>query len=204
MPFPFIFWLVYIVKRKLRHGFNQSTVASGQISSVLADTIPGIRVVKAFSQEGREVERFQRTNRHLLAVNNRLNVIWSFFGPLVSLLTDLGIVCVWVFGVWLVFSTATGESTVLKVGTLFVFAGLMNKFYGRMDTLIRIVYGTQRAAASAHRIFEILDRVPSVPEPVHPVHPGRLKGSSNCAACASSTVPAKCYMESICTSSPAR
>ncbi len=176
MPFPFIFWLVYIVKRKLRHGFNQSTVASGQISSVLADTIPGIRVVKAFSQEGREVERFQRSNRHLLAVNNRLNVIWSFFGPLVSLLTDLGIVCVWVFGVWLVFSTATGETTVLKVGTLFVFAGLMNKFYGRMDTMIRIVYGTQRAAASAHRIFEILDRVPSVPEPVHPVHPGRLKG----------------------------
>ncbi len=65
----------------------------------------------------------------------------------------------------------------LKVGTLFVFAALMNKFYGRMETMIRIVYGTQRAAASAHRIFEILDRVPTVPEPVHPVHPGRLKGA---------------------------
>ncbi len=196
-PFPIIFWLVYVVKQKLRHGFNQSAVATGQISSVLADTIPGIRVVKAFSQETREVDRFQRANRHLLAVNNRLNVIWSFFGPLVSLLTDLGIVCVWVFGVWLVYSTATGEATVLKVGTLFVFSALMNKFYGRMETMIRIVYGTQRAAASAHRIFEILDRVPTVPEPVHPVHPGRLKGVWNCAACDSNTAPAKCCMESI-------
>lgn len=175
-PFPVIFWLVYLVKKKLRHGFNQSAVATGQLSSVLADTIPGIRVVKAFAQEQREVERFERANQHLLNVNSRLNVIWSFFGPLVSLMTDIGIVGVWAFGVWLVFSTTSGEVTLLKVGTLVVFAGLMNKFYGRMETMIRIVYSTQRAAASAHRIFEILDRVPSVPEPVKAVHPGRLQG----------------------------
>jgi ATP-binding cassette subfamily B protein len=42
--------------------------------------------------------------------------------------------------------------------------------------MIRMVSATQRAAASAQRIFEVLDRVPSVPEPVKPVHPGRLEG----------------------------
>ena len=176
IPFPVIFWLVYVVKKRLRHGFSQSAVATGQLSSVLADTIPGIRVVKAFAQERREVERFQRANNHLFTVNSRLNVIWSFFGPLVTLLTDIGIVGVWAFGVWLIFSTASGSKTALQVGTLWVFAGLMNKVYGRMETMIRIVYATQRAAASAHRIFEILDRVPSVPEPIKSVHPGRLEG----------------------------
>jgi ATP-binding cassette subfamily B protein len=175
-PFPIIFWLVYVVKRKLRHGFNQSTVAMGQLSSVLADTIPGIRVVKAFAQERREVERFERANRHLLGINSRLNVIWSFFGPLVSLLTDIGLMGVWAFGAWLIFRTAPGTPAVPDVATLVVFAGLMTKFYGRMETLIRIVYSTQRAAASAHRIFEILDRAPSVPEPAKPVHPGRAEG----------------------------
>ena len=75
------------------------------MTSVLADTIPGIRVVKAFAQEQREIERFQRANQHLLSVNNRLNVVWSFFGPLVSLLTEIGLLGVWGFGVWLVFST---------------------------------------------------------------------------------------------------
>jgi ATP-binding cassette, subfamily B, bacterial len=176
VPFPLIFWLVYVAKRKLRHGFNQSAVATGHLSSVLADTIPGIRVVKAFAQEGREVERFQRANQHLLTVNSRLNLIWSFFGPLVSLLTDIGLMGVWAFGVWLIFRTVSGEPNVLTVGVLIVFAGLMTKFYGRMETLIRIVYSTQRAAASAHRIFEILDRAPSVPEPAKPVHPGRVEG----------------------------
>ncbi len=148
----------------------------GQLSSVLADTIPGIRVVKAFAQERREVERFERANQHLLQINNRLNAIWSFFGPLVSLLTDIGLLGVWIFGAWLIFSTASGAATVLQVGTLVVFAGLMNKFFGRMETLIRIVYSTQRAAASSHRIFEILDRTPSVPEPIKPVHPTQLEG----------------------------
>jgi ATP-binding cassette subfamily B protein len=36
---------------------------------------------------------------------------------------------------------------------------------------------TQRAAASAQRLFEILDRVPSVPEPAHPVSPGKVQGT---------------------------
>jgi ATP-binding cassette subfamily B protein len=40
----------------------------------------------------------------------------------------------------------------------------------------RMVQATQRAATSAHRLFEILDRVPSVAEPVRPIPPGRLKG----------------------------
>ena len=57
-----------------------------------------------------------------------------------------------------------------------VFVQYISRFYGRMDSMSRIVAATERAGASAHRIFAILDRVPSVAEPVHPVHPGRLKG----------------------------
>lgn len=174
--FPIIVWLVYGVRRRLRHGFDQSIVAAAHLNSVLADTIPGIRVVKAFAQEHREIERFNRANRHLVSINDRVNVIWSFFGPLVTLLTDVGLLGVWIFGVWLVFSTPSGAATVLQVGTLVVFAGLMNKFFGRMESMLRIVYATQRAAASSHRIFEILDRTPSVPEPTKPVHIGRLEG----------------------------
>lgn len=40
----------------------------------------------------------------------------------------------------------------------------------------RMLAGTQRAAAATHRMFEILDRVPSVAEPVKPVKPGRVEG----------------------------
>ena len=56
------------------------------MTSVLADTIPGIRVVKAFAQERREIERFRRANDRVLHANDRVNRLWSFFGPVVTLL----------------------------------------------------------------------------------------------------------------------
>ena len=61
------------------------------MTSVLADTIPGIRVVKAFAQEQREIERFRTSNDHVLHANDRVNEHWSFFGPMVNLLTQFGL-----------------------------------------------------------------------------------------------------------------
>ncbi len=193
--FPIIVWLVYGVRRRLRHGFDQSIVATAQLNSVLADTIPGIRVVKAFAQEHREIERFDRTNRHLVSINDRVNVIWSFFGPLVTLLTDIGLLGVWIFGVWLVFSTASGAATVLQVGTLVVFAGLMNKFFGRMESMLRIVYATQRAAASSHRILKFSIACPAFQSPASRFIRGDWKDELKCAACDSNMAREKCCTE---------
>ena len=46
----------------------------------------------------------------------------------------------------------------------------------RLESMSRFLASTQRAAASTHRIFEILDRRATVADPVRPVHPGRLRG----------------------------
>ena len=80
LPFPLIAWLVHHVRTQLSEGFQQSSRAWADMTSVLADTIPGIRVVKAFAQEHREVERFRRATTASSAANDRVNVIWSFFG----------------------------------------------------------------------------------------------------------------------------
>ncbi|HTQ40493.1 MAG TPA: ABC transporter ATP-binding protein [Pirellulales bacterium] len=170
VTFPIIVWLVYGVRRRLRHGFDQSTVATAHLNNVLADTIPGIRVVKAFAQEQREIERFDRANAHLVSINDGVNIVWSFFGPIISFLTELGLLAVWAFSVWLIFHDQ------ITLGVISLFTGAIGRFYARLESMLRIVYTTQRAAASSHRIFEILDRVPSVPEPVNPVHPARLQG----------------------------
>ena len=170
LPFPFVLWLVYLVRERLRRGFSRATVAWGDMTSVLADTIPGIRVVKAFAQEVRESGRFASANDRVLEANDRVNVIWSFFGPLVSLFSELGLLVVWAAGAWLVF-----DETV-TVGGLTAFLAYISRFYGRTESMIRMVPATQRAAASAQRIFEILDCRPTVAEPAQPVPLGRVRG----------------------------
>jgi ATP-binding cassette subfamily B protein len=169
-PFPLVVWLVYWIRGRLLRGFRQSGVAWSEMTSVLADTIPGIRVVKAFAQEQRETERFSASNARVLHANDRVNVLWSFFGPTVTFLTGTGLLIIWGFAAWQI------SEGLLTYGVLAGFLYYITRFYTRMESMIRMVSATQRAAASAQRIFEILDRVPSVPEPVRPVHPGRLAG----------------------------
>ncbi len=169
-PFPAIVWLVTWVRRRLLHGYRQGSVAWAEMTSVLADTIPGIRVVKAFAQEAREVERFRAANDRVLHVNDRVNLTWAFFSPVMTFLTTIGLLVVWAFACWQIFH---GHIT---VGVLTAFLAYISRFYARSESMIRIFSNTQRAAASAQRIFEVLDRVPSVPEPAKPIDPGRLHG----------------------------
>ena len=171
VPLPFIAWMIHFVRDRLRTGFEKIDRVWGEVTNVLADTIPGIRVVKAFAQETREASRFREANKHNLVVNDRINKIWSLFSPSVSFLTELGLLVVWAFGIWQV---SQGEIT---VGVLTAFIAYISRFYGRLDSMSRIVSVTQKSASAAKRIFDILDHVSSVPEPVNPVPMGKVQGS---------------------------
>ena len=163
LPLPFIGWLIHVVRERLRTGFEKIDRVWAEVTNVLADTIPGIRVVKAFAQEDREATRFKDANRHNLMVNDRLNRVWALFSPTVTLMTEVGLLVVWGFGIWLV------SDDQITVGVLTAFLAYIGRFYGRLDTMSRIVSHTQKAASGAKRIFDILDHVSSVPEPVNPL-----------------------------------
>ena len=170
VPLPFIGWMIHYVRFRLRTGFEKIDRVWGEVTNVLADTIPGIRVVKAFAQEAREAKRFREANRHNLLVNDRINKIWSLFSPSVSLLTEMGLLVVWAFGIWQV---GHGQIT---VGMLLAAIAYIGRFYGRLDSMSRIVSVTQKSASAAKRIFDILDHVSSVPEPQNPVQVDRVQG----------------------------
>lgn len=170
LPLPLIAWAIHMVRDRLRTGFEKIDRVWGEVTNVLADTIPGVRVVKAFAQEKREATRFREANKHNLAVNDKLNKVWSLFSPIVSFLTDIGILVVWAFGIWQV---AHAEIT---VGELVAAIAFISNFYGRIDSMSRIVSVTQKSASAAKRIFDILDHVSSVPEPKNPVKITEVKG----------------------------
>lgn len=170
IPFPFIAWLIQKVRIRLRHGFARAGHAWSEMVSVLTDAIPGVRVVKAFAQETREIERFADANRHVLESNLRVNRLWSFFGPTVTLLTEVGLLVIWAVGAYQVSRQS------ITVGELTAFIAYIGRFYVRLDSMSRMLANTQRAAAAAFRVFEILDHKPSVMEPVKPIDPGRVQG----------------------------
>ena len=171
VPLPFIAWMIHTVRDRLRTGFEKIDRVWSEVTNVLADTIPGIRVVKAFAQEKREAQRFRDANQHNLEVNDKLNKTWSLFTPTVSLLTEIGLLVVWGFGIWLV------SRNQITVGVLTAFIAYIGRFYSRLDSMSRIVSVTQKAAAGAKRIFDILDHVSNVPDPAQPVKVDRVVGA---------------------------
>jgi ATP-binding cassette subfamily B protein len=60
LPLPFIAWMIHTVRDRLRTGFEKVDRVWSEVTNVLADTIPGIRVVKAFAQEKREAAALPR------------------------------------------------------------------------------------------------------------------------------------------------
>ncbi len=170
VSFPPIAWLIIRIRGRLSHGFLRGGRVWSAMTNILADTIPGIRVVKAFSQERREIARFAEANRRIVEVNNRNNTLWTFFWPLVALLNQVGLLVVW----------AVGARQVLHhqvtVGVLTAFVAYIGRFYARVESMSRMLTATERASAGAQRLFEILDRVPSVLDAKDPWPIGEMQG----------------------------
>ncbi len=76
----------------------------------------------------------------------------------------------WGFGALRLFEFA------ISFGVLFGFTQFIQRFYMRLESMSRMFSATQRAANSAQRIFELLDRVPSVAEPASPIQPRNMRG----------------------------
>ena len=170
VPLPIIAWLIHLVRDRLRIGFEKVDRIWAEVNNVLADTIPGIRVIKAFAQEKRESARFYAANQRNLQINDRVNKLWSLFTPTVTLLTEVGLLIVWIFGIWQI------SKDEITVGVLTAFLAYIGRFYIRLDSMSRIVSITQKAAAGTKRIFDILDHISSVPESANPVHLATVQG----------------------------
>ncbi|HKA57846.1 MAG TPA: ABC transporter ATP-binding protein [Gemmatimonadales bacterium] len=165
VPVPFFCWVIY------RHGENISRLFIrawrkwSRVTDVLSDTIPGIRVVKAFNQEQREIERFGERNEDVTAEFNRIHASWTTFWPLLVLGVHTMTVTVWVFAV----PRLLGDGVALPVGTFVSFLLYTTMFLGPIDVIGQMARTINRATTSAHRVFEVLDTEPEVRDVAEPV-----------------------------------
>ena len=174
LPVPVFCWLIYRHGESINRLFIRAWRKWSRVSDVLSDTIPGIRVVKAFNQEEREIRRFGERNEDVTAEFNRIHETWTTFWPLLMLAVHGTTVVVW----GLALPRLLGHGVALPVGTFVSFLLYTTMFIGPIEVIGQIARTMNRATTSAHRVFEVLDTEPEVrddPAPVQlrPVH-GRV------------------------------
>ena len=156
LPTPLLVWATLRFGRKLHAIYRPLWRRWASLSALLADTIPGVRVVKAFAQERREVGKFK--GRSLDLLRGELRVAWmrSLFGPVMAFVTAIGTIIIWWVGGR---DILAGE---LTLGDFVAFTMYMYRFYGPVESLCRLNHRFQHAATSAERVFDVLDTHPEI------------------------------------------
>lgn len=158
IPVPIIVVGARIFRKKIYPFYVRLWLRNSAVTSVLADTIPGIRVVKSFASEKKATERFGEKVDDWLATDIRTGKIQNIYSATVNALVCVGTVAIWLFGGGaLINGTATGA---LTVGLLVAFINYASMFYEPVNFFANFSDTTQNAMASTERIMDILDAEP--------------------------------------------
>jgi ATP-binding cassette subfamily B protein len=175
-PVPLLCWGIFFNGERLQKRFLMAWRKWSDVTDVLSDTIPGMRVVKAFHQEQRETARFNKRNRIVTQEFNRIHVQWTAFWPALLLAIHAMTVAVWAFALPRLLGTEAAGSAPLSAGTFVSFLLYMTMFTAPIETIGQMARIANRATSSAHRVFEVLDTEPEVVERPRPVRLGALRG----------------------------
>ena len=142
--------------RRLHRVYWQVQQEIGELTTVVEEAAAGVRVVKAFGRERELVGRLEREARSILDWNLEAARLRAFYGPLLSALPQLSLAAILWYGGRL---AADGR---ISLGTLVAFNSYLLLLAWPLTGLGMLFGFAQRAAASAERIFEVLDRPPGI------------------------------------------
>jgi ATP-binding cassette subfamily B protein len=172
LPVPVFCWLIYRHGESLNGLFIRTWRKWSRVTDILSDTIPGIRVVKAFNQETREIDRFVVRNDDVTDEINNIHALWTRFWPGLMLAVHTTTVLVWVLAV----PRLLGSGHPLSAGVFVSFLLYTTMFVAPIEVIGQMVRTINRAVSSAHRVFEVLDSEPEVKDRPHPVRLSPVRG----------------------------
>ncbi len=148
---PLMLAVVYLGRRRLFAATWSAQQAAAELAGHVEETVTGVRVVKGFGQERRATDELAELGGRLYRLRLRAAKLAARFQPTMAAVPQLGMVLVIAVGGWL---TLRGE---LSAGTFLAFSTYLATMTALARTLANVVVASQLAAASATRVFEVID-----------------------------------------------
>jgi ABC-type multidrug transport system fused ATPase/permease subunit len=167
-PVPFVVLISYRYGRRARPAIQQTQQRIAELTADAEENISGVRVVKAFAREPRQLQRFQGSVGRVFSQAMVATRLEAKFNPMIGFLPQLGLAAVLLIG---------GNAVIhahLTLGQFTAFYLYLNMLIAPMRTLGVILNLAQRATASGARLFQVLDRPPRLTAPpgAPPLPPG--------------------------------
>jgi ABC-type multidrug transport system fused ATPase/permease subunit len=158
-PVPFVVLIANRYGHKSRPAMQEAQQRIAELTADVEENISGVRVVKAFAQEERQLKRFDHSVQRVFTQQVYATRIQAFYSPMISFLPNLGLAAILLFG---------GREVIdgtLSIGAFTAFYAYLLMLISPMRTLGYMLGAAQRSTASGARIFEILDREPRIVSP---------------------------------------
>jgi ABC-type multidrug transport system fused ATPase/permease subunit len=172
-PMPFVIWISFRYGRRNRPASQEVQQRIAELTAEAEENIGGVRVVKAFAQEDRQLRRFDRATKRVFEQSMVSTRLRAFYSPFIGFLPQLGLAALLFVG---------GKQVIdgqLSEGDFVAFYGYVLLLTGPMRMLGMALGMAQRAVASGERVFQLLDRAPrltAVPDaPPLPAGGGRVE-----------------------------
>ena len=170
IPAPIASVAAMFVFTRLRWVFRRVWHRWSKLHSVMSDSLQGLRVVKAFAQEDKEIGRFERRSRDLYQASMHAEQTWATMLPIMWFVLSSGQLIVWYAGGIGVLDFG------LTTGTLIMFIGYIGMLYGPLQIVTRMWDWIGRCLAASERVFEIMDSPREETDPEHQVRIEDMKG----------------------------
>jgi ATP-binding cassette subfamily B multidrug efflux pump len=167
---PMMFGLVVLVGKKTRSAFRAYQANLGTLNGTLEETYSGQRVVMAFGQEGRVLERFDEHNATVRRLGIHAMTYALLIMPMMGILSNMNIAVVAGIGGWL---TIRGVVTIGLIATFIMYS---RRFAEPLRQLGGLYNQIQQSLAGAERIFEVLDEEPDLTDRADAMDLGRIEG----------------------------
>lgn len=172
LPLPFVVLIMRKVLPKVKKIRWRFFAKNSRLNSVINDTLSGMRVVKAFGKEEKEIERFEAANQELYLASYRSSKASGTYFPFMWYLMGLGALFIWGIGGWKV---VNGDQ-IMTFGVLMTFVNYTGFIYGPLNFLISCFDRWAACMNAAQRIFEVMDRKSDVKEAKKPTPMPDMKG----------------------------
>ena len=167
-PTPFVIWVAFRYGRRNRPATQEVQQRIAELTAEAEENVSGIRVVKAFAREERQLHRFRGTVARVFDQSMVSTRLRAFYSPFIGFLPQLGLAALLLVGGRQVINGS------LQVGEFVAFYGYVLMLTSPMRMLGMALGMAQRAVASGQRVFELLDREPRLVAPADapPLPPG--------------------------------
>ena len=171
---PLAGFLIGLLAKTLKRANRKALEEMSSLYNILVETFSGIKVVKAFTMERYERNRFHQTSKQCYRKAMRIALFDGLINPVTELMGISTICLAILFGAYLVMSRQTHLLGIkmctqpLSLSALLAFYGMLAGVSDPARRLAEVFSKLQRASAAADRVYQRLDREASVCDPARP------------------------------------